>query len=260
MSGKNISAMPEGYFACHWCRGGVRFTLAADGERTWPTRCPHCSMHPHPNPVDETVGGKVDPTVAKTSARNRRSAQRVVPLSRVAQGQPVLGIDPGYRYTGIVARDGDVVLYAATLVRPKDLDDPFVWADRVADEARAVHYRACPPGTRVGIEGVSAPKGFKHGEKAPIDPKFIMFTAVVAGVVSREFKAESVIIAPGGNGSQHITHYPPELVGSRPKDLPGSTNQAGTRAHEQSAYDVAGKAAAIFYPAVPLDLFGRMSG
>ena len=244
----NLSALPDGFFHCQWCKGGVRYTLGEQGVRAWPDRCPHCGMHPHPNPVDETVGGKVDPQAAKRSGRNRRSAQRVVPLSTTPVGQPVLGIDPGYRYTGIVARDGDVVLSATTLVRPPGIEDAFEWADMVCDEARTILFRDCPANTKVGIEGVSAPKGFKNGERASLDPKFILFTGVVAGAVRREFKNESVIIAPGGNGSQHVTHYPPVLVGRRPETLPGSNNGAGTRAHEQSAYDVAGKAAKVWYP------------
>jgi hypothetical protein len=243
-----MSALPEGFFHCQWCKGGVRYTDGPQGTRIWPDKCPHCGMHPHPTAVDETVGGKVDPAKAKRSGRNRRSAQRLTPLSTTPVGEPVLGIDPGYRYTGIVARDGDVVLSATTLVRPKDVNDPFEWADMVCEEARTILFRHCPANTKVGIEGVSAPKGFKNGERASIDPKFILFTGVVAGAVRREFKNESVIIAPGGNGSQHITHYPPVLVGPRPKDLPGDSNKAGTRAHEQSAYDVAGKAAKHWYP------------
>lgn len=243
-----LSALPDGYFPCQWCKGGVRYVDGPQGTRVWPDRCPHCSMHPHPSPVDETVGGKVDPEVAKRAGRNRRSAQRITALSTVPAGQPILGIDPGYRYVGIVVRDGDVVLSATTLVRPDSIDDPFEWAEFVCEEARAIHFRDCPPGTKVGVEGVSAPKGFKNGQRASLDPKFILFTGVVAGAVFREFKGEAVIVAPGGNGSQHVTHYPPALVKQRPKDLPGSSNNAGTRAHEQSAYDVAGKAARIWHP------------
>lgn len=52
----------------------------------------------------------------------------------------------------------------------------------------------------------------------------------------------AVIIPPGGNGSRAT--YPHVIVGRRPKDLPGDSTGAGTRAHEQSAFDVAGKAAA----------------
>lgn len=248
-----LAALPDGYFACQWCKGGVRFTVGDQGVRVWPAKCPHCGMHPHPSPVDETVGGKVDPEKTKQSGRNRRSAQRVVPLATKPIGQPVLGIDPGYRYVGIVARDGDVVLSATTLVRPKDVEDPFVWAEMVCDTARIMLFNDCPADTKVGVEGVSAPKGFKNGERASIDPKFILFTGVVAGAVHREFKPEGVVVVPpGGNGSQHITHYPPVLVGRRPETLPGSSNGAGTRAHEQSAFDVAGKAAKDLFPAAPV--------
>jgi hypothetical protein len=245
----NLPALPEGYFHCQWCKGGVRFSNGPQGTRVWPSSCPHCGMHPHPSPVDETVGGKVDPQKGTRKGRNRRSAQRVVPLSTEPVGQPVLGIDPGYRYVGIVARDGDVVLSATTLVRPAGIDDPFEWAAMVCEESRLILFRDCPAGTKVGVEGVSAPKGFKNGERASLDPKFILFTGVVAGAVFREFKPEeAVIIPPGGNGSQHVTNYPPLLVGRRPESLPGSSNKAGTRAHEQSAYDVAGKAAKEFFP------------
>lgn len=247
----SLPALPEGYFNCTWCKGGVRYIPGPQGTRLWPDKCPHCGMHPHPSPVDETVGGKVDPDKApkKAGGRNRRSAQRVSALSTTPLGQPVLGIDPGYRYVGIVARDGDVPLSATTLVRPDEIDDPFEWAAMVCEEARTILFRDCPATTRVAVEGVSAPKGFKGGERASINPKFILFTGVVAGAVFREFKPEGVIVvAPGGNGSQHVTNYPPALVGRRSPDLPGSNNGAGTRNHEQSAYDVAGKAAKTFYP------------
>lgn len=251
-----LQGLPEGYFACTWCKGGVRFTEGPQGSRIWPTKCPHCGMHPHPSPVDETVGGKVDPAKASPKGRNRRSAQRIAPLSLVPIGEPVLGIDPGYRYVGIIGRDGDAIFNATTLVRPPGVEDPFEWAAMVCEEARTILFRDCPANTKVGVEGVSAPKGFKNGERASIDPKFILFTGVVAGAVVREFKPEGVlVIPPGGNGSQHVTNYPPSLVGRRPADLPGNSNKAGTRAHEQSAYDVAGKAAKTFYPSTTvLDL------
>ncbi len=252
---KAMASLPDGYFACQWCGGGVRYEQGPGGARSFPKRCPHCQMNPHPSPVDETVGGKVDPAKARSARRNRASAPRMKPLDMTPVGKPVLGIDPGFRYTGLVVRDGDAVLYAETLVRPKEQDDPVVWARTVAAQAQLLLFSQCPANTKVGIEGVSASKGFKNGKREPIDPAPLVFTGVVLGAVAGAFP-EAVIVAPGGNGSQHITNYPPSLVGQRPADLPGSTNSAGTRNHEQSAYDVAGKAAVVAYPRVVVPLSG----
>lgn len=242
-----LAELPPGYFHCHWCKGGVRHT--ADGG--WPSRCPHCGMHPHPSLVDETVGGKVDPVKAAAATRNRKHTARQKPLNPNPVGKPVLGVDPGARYTGVVLRDGDACLYAATLVRVKSDTDPVAWARQVVREVQAVLFTVCPPDTRVAVEGVSVPKGFKDGKRQPIDPGPILFAGVVLGAVAQAWP-DATVIPPGGNGSQHITHYPPELVGRRPASLPGSTNGAGTRDHEQSAYDVAGKAAVLLYPRGPL--------
>lgn len=239
----HLAALPDGYFQCEWCKGGVKYL--PDGG--WPTRCPHCGMNPHPSKVDQTVGGKVDAARSKTAARNRRHDARVVPLNPQPIGQPVLGIDPGYRYVGVVLRDGDAVLHATTLVRDAAKRDPVEWARFVVEEIKGILFTSCPPNTRLGVEGVAEPKGFKNGERAPINPGPILFAGVVLGAVAMAWP-DAVVIQPGGNGSQHITNYPPELVGRRPAELPGSTNGAGTRDHEQSAYDVAGKAAKVHYP------------
>ena len=243
-----LNRLPDGYFQCQWCQGGVRFNV--DGS--WPDRCPHCKMHPHPSKVDATVGGKVDPAKAKLALRNKGAA-RIAPLELVAVGMPVLGVDPGARYTGVVLRDGDAVLHATTLVRVKDDTDPVEWARLCVTEIKIILFTVCPPETKMGIEGVSVPKGFSNGKRAPINPGPILFAGVVLGAVSTAWP-DAVIIPPGGNGSQHITNYPPDLVGRRPAELPGSTNGAGTRDHEQSAYDVAGKAAKTLWPVAPLVL------
>lgn len=239
----HLSALPDGYFQCHWCQAGLQYL--PDGS--WPSRCKFCGLHPHPSKVDETVGGKVDPQRAKGASRNRRGDARVVPLKTEPIGQPVLGVDPGARYTGVVLRDGDAVLYSTTLVRDVNKKDPVEWMRLVVEDLKGILVTACPANTRMGIEGVSAPKGFKNGERASINPEYIIFAAVVLGGVAAEWP-DALIIPPGRNGSEHITHYPPALVGRRPADLPGSSNGAGTRDHEQSAYDVAGKAARLFYP------------
>jgi hypothetical protein len=150
----------------------------------------------------------------------------------------------------VVIRDGDVVLLASTLVRDPDTD-PVTWGRQVVREIQAI--LAVREDMPVAIEGVSDPKGFKNGQRASLNPAWIMRAAVVLGAVSNAWP-DAVIVPPGGNGSQHTSHYPACLKGRRPADLPGDGNGAGTRAHEQSAYDVAGKAASILWPTPIPDL------
>lgn len=195
--------------------------------------------------VDRTKEGKVDPGAAIRTARSRRSAARSTRLDERPVGRPVVGIDPGARYTGVVVRDGDAVLHASTLVRP-DAASATDWAVAVTVEAERI-LRGFPAGTPVGVEGVSDPKGFNRGQRAAINPRDIIRAAVVLGAVVATWPS-AIVVPPGGNGSQHYTHYPASLIGRRPAALPGSTNNAGTRDHEQSAYDVAGKAARVAYP------------
>jgi hypothetical protein len=102
----------------------------------------------------------------------------------------------------------------------------------------------------LAVESVTAPKGFKGGKKAPLNPGPILFAGVVLGVVLGAWP-DAVVIQPGGNGSQHLSYYPAGLIGRRPKDLPGTTAPATTRDHEKSAFDVAGRAHKVLYPAAP---------
>jgi hypothetical protein len=237
-----LNELPEGYISCVWCGAGNR-KPKADQQ----TKCFNCGLDPMPN-EDPTKDGKVDPTKAKKSSRNKRGAPKRGRLSSEIKMQPVIGIDPGARYTGVVVRDGDVVLHSSTLVRPQTMSSGTEWALVVVSEVERIlqDYPAMIP---TAVEGVSDPKGFKHGQRAAINPKDIIRAAIVLGAVVARWP-KTIVIPPGGNGSQHYTYYPSELIGRRPKELPGSTNGAGTRDHEQSAYDVAGKAAKIAYPRV----------
>ena len=245
-----ITKLPDGYFACTWCKSGLRYVTDEHGVRSFPSTCNFCKMNPHPSPIDETVGGKIDPTKKAGTIRSRTQAPRVVALNLQPLGKPVLGVDPGYRYTGVVIRDGDALLHASTFVRPDGMNDPTDWALTVRAKLRKFlnEYHATT-GTilPIAVESVTAPKGFKGGVKAPINPGPILFAGVVLGVVLGTWP-DAVVIQPGGNGSQHLTHYPPGLIGRRPPDLPGQTTPATTRDHEKSAYDVAGRAHKHIYP------------
>lgn len=233
--------LPDGYGACTWCQAGNR--LDANGQL--PSQCFNCGLNPQPG-EDMTKGGKVDPKVAAKSSRNRKTAPISRKLSVVGVGRPVIGVDPGARYTGVIVRDGDLVLHSSTLLRPRELTSGTDWALSNIAQVREI-MADFPKMMPFSIEGISDPKGFQNGKAAAINPKDIIRAGIVLGAFVAIWP-NAVIVPPGGNGSQHYSHYPAELIGRRPKTLAGSTQGAGTRGHEQSAYDVAGKAARILYP------------
>lgn len=233
--------LPDGYGACIWCGAGNRL----DDSGALPPQCFHCNLNPLPG-EDMTKGGKVDPKTAAKSSRNRKTAPISRKLGTTAVGRPVIGIDPGARYTGVIVRDGDLVLHASTLVRPQELLSGTDWALSCVNQIREI-LKDFPVFMPVAIEGISDPKGFQGGKKAAINPKDIIRAGIVLGALVAVWPT-GLIIPPGGNGSQHYSHYPAELIGRRPASLPGSSQAAGTRGHEQSAYDVAGKGARLLYP------------
>lgn len=232
-----MEKLPDGYVACIWCGAGNKKPKGMEA-----TVCFRCGLDPMPG-EDPTKDGKVNPAVARKASRNRLSTPKRGRLDPTPAGSPVIGIDPGARYTGVVVRDGDAVLHASTLVRPVDMSGTD-WAVTVVSGVQHI-LRDFPRSIPVGIEGISDPKGFHQGKRAAINPKDIIRAGIVLGALVATWPTAEIVPA-GGNGSQHYTHYPACLIGRRPGDLPGSTNGAGTRDHEQSAYDVAGKAARIF--------------
>ena len=149
----------------------------------------------------------------------------------------VIGIDPGARYTGVSVQNllDDEILLSSTYVKPADTP-LFTWAIQLGDMI-ATDIVALFPDASIGIEGISAPKGYSNGKKSPINPKYVIFAGIVAGALAQRF-SDAVIVPPGHNGNSR-TGYPDVLMGRRPKTLPGSALGAGTRDHERSAYDVA---------------------
>lgn len=150
----------------------------------------------------------------------------------------VIGIDPGARYTGVSVRDlsENTILLSSTYVKPEDTQI-VSWAIELANTIKDEVLSAFPD-AKIGIEGISDPKGYSNGKKSPINPKHIIRAGIVLGALAMMFP-DAVIVPPGHNGSSR-TGYPDVLNGRRPKDLPGSAKGAGTRNHEKSAYDVAG--------------------
>lgn len=183
--------------------------------------------------------------IATPVLKTRKHAPRETPFNNtVDDGSPVfIGIDPGARYTGVLVRQNDAVLLSSTIVRMEDMD-PLDWGREVVRRLRPIISEF--PDAILGVETVTAPTGFAGGKKAPLNPKYIINAAAVAGAVANEWE-EAYIILPKGNGSQHESHYPSELIGRRPKTLLGNADGAKTRAHERSAYDVAGKTQTHYY-------------
>lgn len=169
---------------------------------------------------------------------DRSGAVRETPFATEGTGVIVIGIDPGSRYSAIIVRDGDIVLYASTIVRDGN-QEPIAYARHVVTCVKEVVKEF--PDAIIGVESVTDPKGFKHGQRAALNPKDIVRTGVVAGAVAGVFE-NAFIVPPKNNGSKHLSHYPALLQGRHPKSLPGSSVGAGTRRHEQSAFDVAEKA------------------
>lgn len=149
-----------------------------------------------------------------------------------------IGIDPGASYIGVVVRENNIPLYSATFMRPKDMN-PLKWAsysaNLVVKEVVSQH-----PDAKVGIESVTPPNSHNQGKLSLNNPKWVIYLGMVAGAFVA-LLPDAVCVRPGKNGSQPTDTYPKELIGRRPKDLPGSNGGAGTRNHEKSAWDVAGE-------------------
>lgn len=147
----------------------------------------------------------------------------------------IVGVDPGARETGVIARCGNV-LRAATLVTKAAGADTFdAYLTEVlevaAGMARTLHAVA------IAVEDVTAPTGFADGERHPITLGPLLLTAQVLGAV-RVSLTGVIVVDAGGNGSSPIELYPSELVG--PLERVG---KYGKRRHLRSAWDIAARGA-----------------
>lgn len=224
---------------CVLCAG------ATDLDAKGVLRCTVCSARVLTESEKEVKLALREKDAATRILKTRKNAPRETPFNNTTDdGSPIfIGIDPGARYTGVLVRQNDGILLSSTIVRMEDME-PLIWARKVVEELRPIVDMF--PDAIIGIETVTAPTGFSGGKKAPLNPKYIINAAAVAGAVANEWD-EAYIIPPKGNGSQHESHYPTELIGRRPKSLPGNAAGAKTRNHERSAYDIAGKTQTHYY-------------
>lgn len=225
-----LPAVPAGYRICPWCGHGLRLEI---------TCCPTCGLDPRSvherTPVSEPVN--------KPASSSRVGPPRFTPFGTTPDNKPLLGVDPGARYVGVVIRDGDVALHSSTWRRPDSVSE-LQWPTVVVD--RLLELREQYGHLPIGVESVTFPKGRTKGQIDPINPAHLVFTAICVGAICVAFR-DAIWISPGHNGSRHLSHYPPALRGSRAADLSGVTEHR-SRDHERSAWDVAGRATDQAYP------------
>lgn len=149
-----------------------------------------------------------------------------------------VGIDPGPRNTAVCVREAgtSTVLYSSTW-RRDDETTPVEWAKEVV-ALIAAEVLPLFPNRQVGYENVTVPQTHFRGQKSFLNPKHSIHLALIVGALAIVFP-DGMVVRPGKNGSQPLDTYPEVLKGRRPKTLPGRNN-AGTRDHERSAFDVAG--------------------
>lgn len=154
-------------------------------------------------------------------------------------GPPVVvGVDPGGRNTGVVARRADQLLWAA-LERRQD-SGPLPGQDYLADVIRTVE-RALEVGAELTTgdvilcaEEVSAP----NPHLGLTNTTGVIGTAITLGGLMAYFE-EVLLVPTGAHGSGPKEAYPPGLWGVREK------TGGGRFRHCRSAWDVAGAGALI---------------
>lgn len=146
----------------------------------------------------------------------------------------IVGIDPGGRWTGIVARS-ESEFVAGELVDQKKCPGDWVdYLDAIWASLRCVWER-CDRGDEemiVALEGVRAPN--PHVRMSNVSA--LLDTAQVIGGLRWRLADRCVMVDPGGHGSQLLASYPAELVGERER------RGTGKLRHMRSAWDVAGAA------------------
>jgi hypothetical protein len=168
----------------------------------------------------------------------------------------VLGVDPGYRETGMALRQGDYLLGWTLVERTADEDVAVGLGVAVGpDYLEAVRQEAVrllaeqglenDPAVVLAVEGVRRPTGFSRGRHEPIDPAHLIGCALVAGaaLASPVAAIRRVLVPPGGNGSGVLSMYPSALVTDRERrgGLNRPAGQSAPVRHCRSAWDVAGQ-------------------
>ena len=161
----------------------------------------------------------------------------------------IVGVDPGGRVTGIVARHRDRLIAHDVIARDGRVnartiaDAGYAW--RVLSGVEDAYHQASklarqiafnPVGLRlcVAVEGLTPPTP----HRGMTNPAGTLAAAVVLGAVLGRWPG-AVVVPPGGHGAGPLAAYPAELAG------PGEKAGTGVLRHARSAWDVAGAAVTL---------------
>lgn len=146
----------------------------------------------------------------------------------------IVGVDPGAKGTGVVARSGDLLVGHALVMREaKEPVEDYIL--RVLRDLDGVVCQATPD--LLAVEGVNKPRSHIGGEQQFVALQPLMDLCAVMGAVigwGLVHVPNVVVVPPGGNGTKApLATYPKGLVGS-------STTKGTSDAlrHCRSAWDV----------------------
>lgn len=152
----------------------------------------------------------------------------------------LVAVDPGSRTTGWVAFDHGKLIYHGVIDNTGNLTPD----DTSAEYIRSVYRQITRlhPNT-IAVESVTAPKGFKGGVRAPINPEGMAglgaaWSAVVLAALTSG--ATLLHVAPAGHGSRPLGAYPAVLVGDRERLSAGWQLRVGggKLRHARSSFDI----------------------
>lgn len=146
-----------------------------------------------------------------------------------------VGIDPGGRESGLIARRGPNLLAAEIIRRDGEgkLPDAAYLnevIDAVADVV-AAHSEDRRP--LIAVEGVNEPSWYLNGQVSPANVGGLMATCMVLGAVLAVFP-DAVVVRPARHGQMALSAYPDGLHPTR-----GSGKGKDRLRHARSAWDIA---------------------
>lgn len=142
-----------------------------------------------------------------------------------------IGVDPGSRETGIVARQGrDLLGHQVVRRTTKDRFPDVCYIDEVLCAIWRFGKLPDARGGLLAIEGVEPP----NPHLGMSNPTGVMGTSIVLGAVMGEFRHSPVVLVePAAHGQAPLRTYPPELIGEKER------RGAGRLRHCRSAWDIA---------------------